>query len=59
MPEVGADRRTVALCLPMPTLIVVVLDACDDGSADLAGGFGADVHFVNINGDPAAAGHVA
>ena len=40
---------TAALCLPMPTLIVVVLDARDDGSADLAGGFGADVHFVNIN----------
>jgi glycosyltransferase involved in cell wall biosynthesis len=40
---------TAVLCLPVPALIVVVLDACDDGSADLAGGFGADVHFVNIN----------
>jgi glycosyltransferase involved in cell wall biosynthesis len=40
---------TAVMCLPIPALVVVVLDACDDGSADLAGRFGADVHFVEID----------
>jgi glycosyltransferase involved in cell wall biosynthesis len=34
--------------LPVPVLIVVVLDACDDESASLAGHFGPDVHFMGI-----------
>lgn len=38
-----------AVRLPMPTQIITVLDACEDGSADLAAGFGDDVHFVNID----------
>lgn len=37
----------------IPVLIVVVLDACDDGSADLAGRFGPNVHFI-----PTDAGNV-
>src|SRR6267142_902553 len=37
---------TAAACLPLPVAVVVVLDGCDDGSAALAGQFGADVHFV-------------
>ena len=39
---------TAALCIPMPVTIVVVLDASDDGSAQLAGEYGPDVHFVSI-----------
>lgn len=40
---------TAAACAPVPVLTVVVLDACSDGSADLAGQFGSDVHFVEVD----------
>ena len=40
---------TAALCAPIPVTIVVVLDDCDDGSADLAGQYGPDVHFVSVD----------
>jgi glycosyltransferase involved in cell wall biosynthesis len=40
---------TAAACAQVPVLTVVVLDACTDGSADLAGQFGADVHFVEVD----------
>jgi glycosyltransferase involved in cell wall biosynthesis len=40
---------TAAACLPLPVAVIVVLDSCDDGSAALAGQFGADVHFVTID----------
>jgi glycosyltransferase involved in cell wall biosynthesis len=40
---------TAAACLPLPVAVIVVLDGCDDGSAALAGQFGADVHFVAID----------
>jgi hypothetical protein len=36
---------TAAAYSSMPVLTVVVLDACDDTSIDLAGRFGSDVHF--------------
>jgi glycosyltransferase involved in cell wall biosynthesis len=39
---------TAALCVPIPVSIVVVLDASDDDSARLAGGYGPDVHFVSV-----------
>jgi glycosyltransferase involved in cell wall biosynthesis len=39
---------TAAACVSVPVLTVVVLDACTDGSADLAGQFGGDVHFVEV-----------
>jgi glycosyltransferase involved in cell wall biosynthesis len=39
---------TAALCIPMPVTVVVVLDASDDDSAELAGQYGPDVHFVSI-----------
>lgn len=39
---------TAAACSSMPVLVVVVLDACDDGSVDLAGRFGSDVHFIEV-----------
>jgi glycosyltransferase involved in cell wall biosynthesis len=40
---------TASLCVPIPVVIVVVLDASDDGSAALAGRYGTDVHFVRID----------
>ena len=40
---------TAAACLSIPVLTVVVLDACTDGSARLAGQFGGDVHFVEVD----------
>jgi glycosyltransferase involved in cell wall biosynthesis len=40
---------TAAAAAPGPVLTVVVLDACTDESALLAGQFGADVHFVEVD----------
>jgi glycosyltransferase involved in cell wall biosynthesis len=40
---------TAALCAPIPVTIVVVLDGCDDGSAELAGDYGPDVHFISVD----------
>lgn len=40
---------TAAACSSMPVLTVVVLDACDDGSVDLTGRFGSDVHFIEVD----------
>ena len=40
---------TSATCLTVPVLVVVVLDACTDGSEALAGRFGSDVHFVEVD----------
>jgi cellulose synthase/poly-beta-1,6-N-acetylglucosamine synthase-like glycosyltransferase len=39
---------TAALCAPIPVSIVVVLDASDDNSVQLAGRYGPDVHFVSV-----------
>src|ERR1700761_2058350 len=41
--------RTAAIAAALPTSVVVVLDACDDGSADMAGHFGPDVHFIAVD----------
>ena len=46
---------TATMCLPISAQIVTVLDGCDDGSAELAGRFGDDVHFVTINARNAGA----
>jgi glycosyltransferase involved in cell wall biosynthesis len=40
---------TAALCAPIRVTVVVVLDASHDGSADLAGEYGTDVHFVRVD----------
>ncbi|KKC03102.1 glycosyltransferase [Mycobacterium nebraskense] len=40
---------TAALCAPIPVTIVVVLDDCDDGSDQLAGEYGPDVHFISVD----------
>ncbi len=50
---------TAALCLPAPVAIVVVLDSCDDGSAELAGEFGPDVHFVAVDAGNVGAARAA
>jgi glycosyltransferase involved in cell wall biosynthesis len=40
---------TAALCAPIPVAIVVVLDASDDDSAKLAGEYGPDIHFIQVD----------
>jgi glycosyltransferase involved in cell wall biosynthesis len=40
---------TAAACSSMTVLTVVVLDTCDDASTDLAGRFGSDVHFIEVD----------
>jgi glycosyltransferase involved in cell wall biosynthesis len=40
---------TAAACAPIPVSTIVVLDACADDSALLAGQFGDDVHFVEVD----------
>ena len=40
---------TAALCAPIPVTVVVVLDDCDDGSAEFAGEYGPDVHFISVD----------
>lgn len=40
---------TAALCAPVPVTVVVVLDDCDDGSDELAGEYGPDVHFLSVD----------
>lgn len=59
LPESLRALSTAALALPVPTLTVVVLDACDDGSAALAGRFGADVHFVEVDAGNVGAARAA
>jgi glycosyltransferase involved in cell wall biosynthesis len=49
LPQCLKAVLTAATCAPMPVMTVVVLDACRDGSANLAGTFGADVHFVEVD----------
>ncbi|MFZ1175833.1 MAG: glycosyltransferase [Mycobacterium sp.] len=40
---------TATLCAPIPVTVVVVLDDSDDDSAELAGQYGPDVHFVSVD----------
>ncbi len=37
-----------AMCAELEVTVVVVLDASDDGSAAMAGGYGPDVHFIDV-----------
>jgi glycosyltransferase involved in cell wall biosynthesis len=50
---------TAALCVPLPVLTVVVLDATDDGSDRLVGQFGPDVHFVTVDAGNVGAARAA
>ena len=49
LPDCIASVRVAAAAVPVPVLTVVVLDDCDDGSEDLSGGHGVDVHFHHID----------
>jgi glycosyltransferase involved in cell wall biosynthesis len=51
---VAASMRT-----KMRVLIVVVLDACDDGSAELAQRFGPNVHFISTDAGNVGAARAA
>lgn len=59
LPECLKAMVTAAACAPVPVLVVVVLDACTDGSAELAGRFGADVHFVEVDARSVGASRAA
>jgi glycosyltransferase involved in cell wall biosynthesis len=48
LPNCLTAMVTAAACLAVPVLVVVVLDACADDSRALAGRFGSDVHFVEL-----------
>lgn len=48
LPDCLRAVLTAALCAPVPVTVVVVLDDCDDGSDELAGEYGPDVHFVSV-----------
>ncbi len=50
---------TSVVCLPVPVLTVVVLDATDDGSDRLVGQFGHDVHFVTVDAGNVGASRAA
>ncbi|MDY6998315.1 MAG: glycosyltransferase, partial [Actinomycetota bacterium] len=59
LPSCLRALTTAALCLPVPTSIVVVLDSCDDGSERLAARFGPDVHFVAVESGNVGAARAA
>jgi glycosyltransferase involved in cell wall biosynthesis len=50
---------TASLCLPVPVTTVVVLDSCDDGTDALAGQFGTDVHFLEVDAGNVGAARAA
>jgi cellulose synthase/poly-beta-1,6-N-acetylglucosamine synthase-like glycosyltransferase len=41
--------RTAAIGVAVPTSVVVVLDACDDDSAELVAQWGPEVHFLSVD----------
>ena len=48
LPRCLRALATAAFVYRAPALVVVVLDATDDGSERLVGQFGPDVHFVTV-----------
>ncbi|MGA5461714.1 glycosyltransferase [Mycobacterium sp. NPDC050041] len=59
LPKSLRALATATLCSPVPVLTVVVLDACGDDSAALAGRFGPDVHFVEVDAGNVGAARAA
>lgn len=59
LPRCLRALATAALCVPLPVLTVVVLDATDDGSDRLVGQFGPDVHFVSVDAGNVGAARAA
>lgn len=59
LPRCLRALATAAVCLPIPVLTVVVLDATDDGSERLVGQYGPDVHFVTVDAGNVGAARAA
>ena len=59
LPRCLRALATAALCVKVPVLTVVVLDATDDGSDRLVGEFGPDVHFVSVDAGNVGAARAA
>lgn len=59
LPDCLRALTTAALALSVPVTTVVVLDSCDDGSKVLAGQFGPDVHFVEVEAGNVGAARAA
>lgn len=59
LPRCLRALATAAVCMPVPVLVVVVLDACDDASERLAGRFGPDVQFVTVEAGNVGAARAA
>ena len=59
LPECLRALSTAALCLPSPVVTIVVLDKSDDGSEQMAGEFGPDVHFVSVEAGNVGAARAA
>jgi glycosyltransferase involved in cell wall biosynthesis len=59
LPSCLRAALTAALCAPVPVTIVVVLDDCTDGSAEFAGQYGPDVHFVCVDAHNVGAARAA
>ncbi|OBB60124.1 glycosyl transferase [Mycobacterium sp. 852013-51886_SCH5428379] len=59
LPRTLRALGTAVLCSPVPTLIVVVLDSCTDGSERLIGQFGPEVHFVSVDAGNVGAARAA
>src|SRR5690349_14639173 len=59
LPRCLTALTTAALSVSVPVLIVVVLDACDDGSEHVAGRFGPDVHVVTVEAGNVGAARAA
>src|SRR5690349_21345648 len=59
LPRCLRALSTAALCIGVPVLTVVVLDATDDGSDRLVGQFGPDVHFVTVEAGNVGAARAA
>ena len=59
LPRCLRALATADVCLPIPVLTVVVLDATDDGSERLVGEYGPDVHFVTVDAGNVGAARAA
>lgn len=59
LPRCLSALVAASMHIGMPVLIVVVLDACDDGSARLADRFGPTVHFVSSDAGNVGAARAA
>jgi glycosyltransferase involved in cell wall biosynthesis len=59
LPRCISSLLAASMRAPIPVLIVVVLDACDDGSERLAQRFGPTVHFISTDAGNVGAARAA